>query len=109
MKTIFWVGSSRDMLRSFPVEVRRRAGHELDRVQRGMEPSDWKPMPSIGAGIREIRIYDKGGYRIIYIARFEEAVYVLHVFRKQSKATSKKDITLARNRLHTVIKSRQPL
>lgn len=70
MKTIFWVESSKEAVRSFPENVRKKAGHELNRVQRGMEPMDWKPMPGIGTGVKEIRIHDGSGYRVIYIAKY---------------------------------------
>ncbi|OGT76242.1 MAG: hypothetical protein A2W76_04750 [Gammaproteobacteria bacterium RIFCSPLOWO2_12_47_11] len=107
MKTIYWVDSSKEEIRSFPEEVRRKAGHELNRVQRGMEPVDWKPMPSIGTGVSEIRIHDGSGYRIIYIAKYAEAIYVLHAFLKQSATTAKRDIGIAKTRLKAIIQSRR--
>jgi phage-related protein len=109
MKTIFWVDSSKEAVKSFPADVRRKTGHELGRVQHGLEPTDWKPMSSIGAGVKEIRMHDGSGYRVIYIAKFEEGIYVLHAFRKQSVATARKDIALARRRFRSVIESRRTL
>ena len=78
MKPLEFVGSSLDDLREFPAEARRAAGFELDSVQRGLEPSDWKPMNEVSAGVREIRIHVLGEWRILYVAKFAEAVYVLH-------------------------------
>jgi phage-related protein len=72
----------------------------LDKVQRGAQPDDFKPLPAVGKGVEEIRIaYDSGAYRVIYVARRAEAVYVLHAFRKKTQATPKKDIDTARRRL----------
>jgi phage-related protein len=100
MKPIAFVGSALDDLRDFPIGARRKAGHQLDRVQRGLEPDDWKPMPSIGAGVREIRVRDEvGAFRVIYIAVLAEAVYVLHAFQKQTQQTAKRDLNLAAARL----------
>lgn len=98
MKPLHFIGSSLDDLRSFPEEARRTAGFELFAVQSGLEPSDWKPMPAIAQGVKEIRIHVRGEWRIIYVAKFENAVYVLHSFQKKSRKTSQKDIELARKR-----------
>lgn len=73
-KPLFWVGSSLDRLRGFPEVPRREAGYQLHRVQLGMEPTDWKPMRSVGSGVIEIRIHEAGEYRILYVAKFSEAV-----------------------------------
>lgn len=87
------------MLRLFPGDVRRAAGFQLYRVQRGLEPLDWKPMPSVGAGSCEIRIReDSGAYRVLYVAKFEDAIFVLHCFQKKTQATSKRDLDLAAKR-----------
>jgi len=98
-KPIAFVGRSRDDLRAFPEAARRRAGFELDQVQRGENPSDGKPMPSVGAGVVEIRIRTELQHRVFYIASFPEAVYVLHAFQKKTRKTSKQDIELGRQRL----------
>jgi phage-related protein len=84
-KEIQWVGSSFDDLRTFPDDPRREAGFQLRKVQAGLDPSDWKPIDQVGAGVREIRIKDAEGiYRVIYVAKFEEAIYVLHFFQKKN-------------------------
>ena len=70
------MGQSLDALQNFPTTARREVGYQLDRVQQGYDPKDWKPMSTIGQGVREIRINEQGQYRIIYIAKFEEAIYV---------------------------------
>ena len=93
-------GDSLDRLRDLPDDARRDAGHELHRVQWGFDPFDWKPMPSIGAGVREIRVRDDtGAYRVIYVAKRADAVHVLHVFQKKTQKTAKRDLELARQRL----------
>lgn len=96
VKSIEFRGTALDDLRAFPVTARREAGFQLDRVQNGREPADWKPMQAIGPGAREIRIRDaQGAFRVIYVAKFEEAVFVLHCFQKRSQRTSREDIALA--------------
>ncbi|MGH9890868.1 MAG: type II toxin-antitoxin system RelE/ParE family toxin [bacterium] len=107
MKVVLWVGSTRNDLRAFPKEARRRAGHELYQVQRGLEPSDWKPMASVGAGVREIRIHTGLEHRVVYIAKFEEGVYALHAFEKKTRRTSRSDVELARRRLNEVLRKRR--
>lgn len=85
----------------------QQAGYQLYRVQNGLEPSDWKPMSAIGPGVREIRIQAKDQFRIIYLASFEEAVYVLHAFQKKTRKTPKHDLALARSRFKELIKERK--
>ena len=97
-KPLTWIGSSREDLRQFPAEVRRRAGFELRAVQRGDEPSDFKPMPIIGPGTYELRLQTDDAYRVFYIAKFQETVYVLRAFQKKTQKTSKHDITLGQQR-----------
>ncbi len=98
---IVWVGASFEDLRDFAPEARRTAGYELRRI-RGLMPTDWKPMPSIGPGVNEIRIHTHVEHRVIYVAKFEEAVYVLHAFEKRSRRTGDADLSLARERLKEV-------
>jgi phage-related protein len=105
-KPVEWVGSSLADVRRFPVDARRRAGFELQAVQHGAMPSDSKPMPSVGAGVAEIRIRTGTEHRIFFIAKFEEAVYVLHAFEKKTQKTAKRDIELGRARLSEVLASR---
>ncbi len=103
MKRLEFLGDARDELRRFPENQRREAGVQLHKVQLGFEPSDWKPMPGIGAGVREIRIRDEhGAFRVMYVASFEEAVYVLHAFQKKSQQTSKRDIEVAATRFKQI-------
>ena len=99
MKPVRFMGSAKDDLSAFPKAARLRAGHELFMVQVGRDPDDWKPMTSVGPGACEIRVRDQAGaFRVIYVARFEDAVYVLHAFQKKSQKTSQADIRLARQR-----------
>ncbi len=102
MKRLDFIGSSLDDLRNFPEEARKAAGFELYSIQRGLEPTDWRPMPSVGRGVREVRIHVLGEWRIIYVARFEDAVYVLHAFQKKRQKTSQGDIELARKRFRQI-------
>jgi phage-related protein len=99
MKPVEFLGDSLKCLRTFPENARHDAGFQLDAVQRGEEPADWKPMPVIGKGVSEIRIWDEGGtFRVIYTARLADAVYVLHAFQKKSEATEKRNVDLAKKR-----------
>lgn len=98
MKPISWVGDSLKAMADFPPDAKREAGHQLWIVQQGDDPSDWKPMSGIGAGVREIRIRTESAYRVVYVAKFEEAVYVLHAFVKKTQRTPKADIDLAERR-----------
>ncbi|MBN1380292.1 MAG: type II toxin-antitoxin system RelE/ParE family toxin [Deltaproteobacteria bacterium] len=98
MKPLKFIASSLDDLRNFPDEARRAAGFELHAVQSGLEPSDWKPMQVVGSGVKEIRIHILGEWRIIYVAKHHESIYVLHAFQKKTRKTSKQDIDLARQR-----------
>ena len=102
MKKLRFIGSSLDDMRDFPAEARRQAGFELDAVQRGLEPFDWKPMTSIGSGVREIRVHVLGEWRIIYVAKIADAIYVLHAFQKKTQRTRREDIDLARRRFRQI-------
>jgi phage-related protein len=100
MKPVVFLGDSRLRIRDFPEGPRRQAGFELRKVQLGLEPSDWKPMRTVGPGVREIRVRDAAGaFRVLYVAALVDAVYVLHAFRKKTQATPKKDLDLAILRL----------
>ena len=96
------MGSSLDDLRNFPEEARRIAGFELRAVQNGLEPRDWKPIRSVGPGVKEIRIHVLGEWRIVYVAKLTDAIYVLHAFQKKSQKTDKNDIELARRRFKEI-------
>lgn len=99
MKPVQFLGDSLKRLRAFPEDVRMDAGYQIDKLQHGEQPDDFKPMPSIGKGVEEIRVRDgTGAYRIIYTARLSDRVVVLHAFAKKSQATSKRDIDIAKRR-----------
>lgn len=99
MKPVRFLGDSLKCLRGFPVDARQDAGRQLDLIQRGRQPNDFKPMPTIGKGVEEIRIWDDmGTFRVIYTARLVDAVYVLHAFQKKTRTTSKRDIATAKAR-----------
>ena len=78
-------------------------GHELDRVQRGLNPTDWKPMSAIGKNVKEIRVQESGQYRVIYLAKFKQAIYVLHTFRKKTRKTKGQDIEVSRAALKKLL------
>jgi phage-related protein len=107
-KEIRWVGSSYDDILNFPEEPRRKAGFELGKVQAGLEPEDWKPFSDVGAGVKEIRVTDSSGiFRVMYVAKFEEAIYVLHCFQKKTEATTKHDREIAEARYRAVVRERK--
>jgi len=103
MKPIEFCGRSLATIRAFPTDVKREAGHQLDRVQRGLDPIDWKPMPNLGAGIKEIRLSGDGQYRVIYLAAFEHKVVVLHAFQKKSRKTGKSDVRAVQRALKDLL------
>jgi phage-related protein len=106
-KPLVWLGDSRDCVRSFPGVARQRSGFELREVQKGKEPSNWKPMPNVGLGAREIRIQTGEEFRVLYVAKFAEAVYVLHAFEKKTQQTAKHDIELAESRYRALVAQRR--
>lgn len=107
-KPVVWLGDSRERIKSFPPVARQRAGYQLARVQEGLEADSWKPMPSVGLGAAEIRVRGEGGaYRVLYVAKFAEAVYVLHAFEKKAQKTPKPDIELARARYRALLNERK--
>lgn len=105
-KPIVWVGSTIHDMRRCPAEVQKEAGAELRTLQRGGMPSDWKPMPTVGQGVGEIRISTETEHRIFFVARFHEAIYIVHVFEKRSRKTPVRDIELGRARFRALIRSR---
>lgn len=108
LKQVKWIGDSRERIRDFPDVARHEPGYQLERVQAGKEPKDWKPMPSIGIGVNEIRVReDSGAFRVVYLAKFGEAVYVLHAFQKKSRKTQKSDLDLARKRFRDLVQERK--
>lgn len=107
-KDIRWQGSSKEDLIDFPEDAKRLAGHELNQVQSGLDPTHWKPFEDVGKGVREIIVDDKSGwFRVMYVTKFEEAVYVLHCFQKKTNTTSKKDKEIASARYKALIQDRK--
>jgi phage-related protein len=106
MKPVEFLGDSLDQIRAFPEGARHDAGFQLERVQRGLDPDDWRPMKSIGPGVREIRVRDAtGAFRVIYIVGWADAVYVLHAFQKKTQRTSKRDLMIAEMRFRALRRS----
>jgi phage-related protein len=104
-KPIEFRGSALEDLRAFPQTTRREAGYQLDQVQRGRDPDDWKPMNAVGQGVKEIRVLDAAGaFRVLYVAKFADAVYVLHCFQKKTQKTRKADLDLAGQRYRELLK-----
>jgi phage-related protein len=106
-KRIVWVGTALDDLRDFPDEARRQMGYQLRRVQLGLMADDWKAMRSVGPGVYEIRVHTDLEHRVLYLAKHDEAVYVLHAFEKRTRQTRQADIDLAKRRLADVQQWRQ--
>ena len=104
MKELRFIGTSLDDLSRFPTEAKRAAGFELWQVQSGLDPTDWKPMNGVGIGVREIRIHVGGAWRVLYVAKFAEAVYVLHAFGKKAQRTPRADLELAARRYGEIAK-----
>jgi phage-related protein len=103
-KPIVFRATSLDDLRAFPVSARRMAGFQLDRVQHGEEPNDWKPIRSVRTGVRDIRVRSAdGAFRVIYIASLGDAIYVLHCFQKKKQRTGKEDLALAARRYKQLV------
>jgi len=106
-KPIEWLGSSRRDVRAFPADARRDVGFQLRRVQQGLDPNDWKPMPGIGPGVREIRIHTRLEHRVFYVATFPKAVCVLHAFEKRTRKTPLGELRAARDRFRALVGRRQ--
>ena len=107
MKPIRFLGDSLKCLRQFPEDARQDAGYLLDQVQRGRQPA-FKPIPSVGKGVEELRVWDDTGtYRVVYVARLKEAVFVLHAFQKKTQTTSKRDLEIAKSRYAELMRGQQ--
>ncbi len=102
MKDILFLGNSKDDLKAFPDGAKREAGFQLSLIQAGLDPSDWKPITNIGAGVREIRVNVGGAFRVIYLATRPEGIYVLHCFHKKTQQIAKRDLDLARTRFKQI-------
>jgi phage-related protein len=105
-KPLCWLGSSLDDVRAFPDDARREAGYQLGRVQQGLMPTDWRPMATVGLGANEIRVHTRLEHRVFYVAKFEEALYVLHAFEERTRQTPQGEIALAKKRLAELLARR---
>lgn len=103
LKPVRWMGSSRSDLHAFPADAQNEAGYQLYRVQKGTEPLDWKPLATVGSGVREVRVHTAVEHRVVYVAKFEEAIYVLHAFAKRTRKARTSDLDLARRRYAEVL------
>ena len=106
MKQLLWIGNSYKTVCAWNTGAKQAAGYQLHLIQQGMDPDDWKPMQSVGAGVREVRIHVEGERRIVYVAKFDEGVYILHAFAKKTRKTPKKYIEIAKARLQEVMQAR---
>jgi phage-related protein len=103
MKQVIWMGTSKEDLRAFPGEARREVGYQLEHVQEGVDPDDWKPRSVVGSGVREIRVRESSGaFRCIYLATRPEGIYILHCFQKKTQKTSQQDLDLAQRRFKSI-------
>lgn len=103
MNQVIWMGSSREDLKAFPREARREIGYQVEHVQQGVDPDDWKPMSTVGLGVREIRVRESSRiFRCIYLATRPEGIYVLHCFQRKTRKTSQRDLDLAEKRFKSI-------
>lgn len=109
MKNIIWLGGTLEKIKGYPLNARREIGYNLDKIQHGLEPFDWRPMPSVGQGVNEIRIHEENEYRVLYVTKFFEAIYVLHSFVKKTEETSKNDIDFGKKRYNELLAMRKQL
>lgn len=109
MKSIVWLSVTYETIKVYPVNVRRETGYNLDKLQRGAEPSDWKPMTKIGPGVKEIRIHEGNEYRILYVTKFKEAIYILHSFVKKTQQTTQKEMNIGRKQYLEMLRMRRSL
>jgi phage-related protein len=107
LKPVVWLGDSLTRLRAAPADIRSDAGYQLDLIQRGERAADFRPMPDVGSGVMEIRLHGENEFRVFYVARFEEAVYVLHCFTKKTQVTKRADIDLGRKRYADLLAMRR--
>lgn len=105
MKSVVFTGSTLETIRNFPSAATQRAGYQLELVQRGGDPTDWKPLPSVGKGVREIRIHIEGEYRVLYVTNIGGVIYVLHAFEKKDRRMRKADQEAAKRALKKIIKT----
>lgn len=108
MRKVVFEGNTLASIRQLPDIAKQRAGYEIDRVQRDLKAENWKPFPAIGQGVRETRIQTGRQFRIIYIAKFNDSIHILHVFEKKTQKTRQADIELAKDRLQAVIRRLLP-
>jgi phage-related protein len=101
------MGDSLQRLRQASAEIRSDVGYQLELVQGGDMPADFKPMPDVGPGVMEIRVHSESEYRVFYVARFQEAVYVLHCFVKKTQATRQSELDLGKQRYRALLEQRQ--
>jgi len=106
MKPVAFIGRALDALKAFPDAARREAGFQIFNLQNGLDPDDWKPLVGIGQGVMEIRIHEGGEFRVVYVARMPEAVYLIHAFQKKSQATAKRNLETIKRRYTEMLRER---
>ncbi len=103
-KPIYWVGTSYKDLLEFPNIAKQDAGYQLHRIQNGLDPENWKSFQTVGIGVREVRISEEGNiFRVMYVTKFADKIYVLHSFQKKTHKTSPKDIHIAKTRYSAIV------
>ncbi len=109
MKELHWVGNTKERLKRFPKEAKQEGGRQLRRVQKGLQPVDWRTMSDVGSGVIEIRLHEPHEYRILYVASFPEAIYVLHAFGKKTQQTRQHDLEIARKHYDHIKEQRKKI
>ena len=104
MKPVAFIGRALSELKAFPDTARREAGFQIYNLQNGRAPDDWKPLAGVGPGVMEIRIHEDGEFRVVYVARMPEAVYVIHAFHKKSQATARRNLETIKRRYAAMLK-----
>lgn len=109
MKDIVYYASAQKDLESFPARARQRIAQLLAMLAKGfdLQPSDFKYMPTVGMGTYELRVQTDKQYRVFYVAKFEDAIYVLHAFSKQTRETSQKELDKGRERYRALLRHQQ--
>ena len=107
MKPVAFIGRALSELKAFPDAPRREAGFQIFNLQSGVDPDNWKPLVGVGPGVMEIRIHEGGEFRVVYVTRMPEAVYVIHAFQKKSQATAKRNLETIKRRYAAMLKERE--
>ena len=101
MRKVAWVGTSLEEMQELPKAIRKAVGFQIHLLQEGVDPDDFKPMPSVGSGVYEIRVRNELGQntgRCFYVVKFKEAIFILHAFEKKKQKTPKANLDKGQER-----------